>query len=85
MFQIKAKEAAKKIALMTRTPEQDRRIEMLERLSDVGRLVSCHFKTERRECLRLEDLVLKVTNGWKYKMGDSEFVLSSFPVQNFVS
>ena len=57
---------------MMRSPEQDKKVAMLERLPEVARLVRSHFISLRKDCLSFDDVIFKVSNGCKTAMGESK-------------
>jgi chromatin licensing and DNA replication factor 1 len=52
--QIRAKEAQKQLAQMTRRPEQELRLQRLERLPELARVLRSVFVAERKPALTME-------------------------------
>ncbi|XP_021379317.1 DNA replication factor Cdt1-like isoform X2 [Mizuhopecten yessoensis] len=57
---IRAKENKKLSLAMTRNPAEDRRLEMLQRLPNLMRMLRSHFVTEKKNALLLENIVQKL-------------------------
>ncbi len=70
--QIRAKEAAKQERLMMRTPEEDKKIDMLERLPEVARILRTLFVTLKKPALPMEDAIQKVSDSYRSCMGKSK-------------
>lgn len=53
-MQIRAKEVQKQLARMTRCPEQELRLQQLERLPELARVLRSVFVSERKPALTME-------------------------------
>ena len=60
LLQIRAKEASRAVACITRDAAKDRQLEMLNRCPDVVRILRGHFITEQKAAIPWDDVVKKV-------------------------
>ncbi len=57
---------------MMRTPEEDKKIDMLERLPEVARILRTLFVTLKKPALPMEDAIQKVSDSYRSCMGKSK-------------
>lgn len=65
---IRAKQAAKALDQMTRRPSQDKEACKFSRLSELARHMRNIFVTERKGCLELDNVLVKLENSFREKM-----------------
>ncbi|XP_042636671.1 DNA replication factor Cdt1 [Orycteropus afer afer] len=71
---VRAKEAQKQLALMTRRPEQELRLQRLERLPELARVLRSVFVSERKPALTMETACARMVGSYRTPMspGDME-------------
>ncbi len=68
LTQIRAKEATKARATITRDPVKERRLEMVARLPEFVRILRCLFVVEKKASLVWEDVVTKLSDSTLSRM-----------------
>lgn len=70
-LKVRAKQAAKAMEAMTRTPAQDKEAVQYSRLPEIARILRNVFVTEKKEALRVETVLEKVGNSYRTAMSQS--------------
>lgn len=66
--QVRAKEAQKQLAQMTRRPEQELRLQRLERLPELARVLRSVFVSERKPALTMEVACARMVGSYRAAM-----------------
>lgn len=61
---IRQKEQQKAAIQMTRDPEKEKRLAMLERLPEISRIINSYFVTEKKAAIALEDCLTKLKDSY---------------------
>ncbi|XP_059855658.1 DNA replication factor Cdt1 [Delphinus delphis] len=69
---VRAKEAQKQLAQMTRRPEQELRLQRLERLPELARVLRSVFVSERKPALTMEVACAKMLGSYRAAMSPGE-------------
>ncbi|XP_023933156.1 DNA replication factor Cdt1-like isoform X1 [Lingula anatina] len=69
---IRAKEAAKLEAVLTRKPEQEQRLKMLERLPEIVRILRSYYVTEKKPALSMEAATQKLMDSYRSGIGAAD-------------
>lgn len=72
-FQVRAKQAAKALEAMTRTPNADREAAIYSRLPEMAKILRNIFVAEKKGVLPLETVIVKLDNSYRTKLTPNEF------------
>jgi len=68
MLQVRAKQAAKALEAMTRTPNADKEAALYSRLPELAKLLRNIFVTEKKSVLPMEVVIQKLDNSFRTKL-----------------
>nr|AUG68262.1 Cdt1 [Platynereis dumerilii] len=69
---IRAKEAKKMEANLTRTPAEEKRLQMMSRLPDIIRIVRTVFVTNKKPALPLDEAIARIMDSYRSSIGTAE-------------